>query len=639
MKRVLAFLFFSIFLIPLYSQTICNSSGTGLIVTDSSYAEKKLISLNCKWDFFDKAFIPGDVFYKNGSIQKYDLDWYNGIEVSLPHHLVNEKGYATYHCCIRNLKANKDYALLIYKNVFTSADIYVNSVEVFSNGTVSASPFFKSRRMVRQVEFKSDRNGIADLVYHVSNHELSQGGILLIPKIGEVEVVQRNLFYNICFEVIISAAILILLLYNLMIFLLNSSQKMYLVLVLLCIDLICIVCSLEFPLFNYFFDGISTVASYKFSLISLAIMFPLYNIYIIRLYNIDFKLNKIAIILTFFVLCVVVFVPLQYLSQYLIYLFSIAYCCSFYLLILILAKRKKPEYMYYINAVIIIPMLISGIYGFLFVSYTPEGNYGLSFFKVTILLFAIVQTVLAGAKRDALSEEIQVILKQYEQKNNSLSRFIPKNVINYLQIENIHDINSGDNSICEGMILVCDIRHFNEITANLETKKAFTLLSDYYNIVSIVVKAHGGFIIKYLGDGIIAFFPDKNENVCKAAVEIQKQIKDYDKQFSLESVLRIKVGIGIHVGKVAVGFMGDKNYLQSVSCSENIRYAIEIESKNKNFDSGILISERALNFCRNYDGCMFEGVITEFESEKTLLYKVIPFENVNYGFKYPGEKI
>lgn len=639
MKRVFAFLIFNLLLIPLFSQTVNNSSGTGLIVTDSSYAEKKFITLNCKWDYIDRKFIPGETFYKDGLVQEYNLEWLDGEVVTLPHHLDHEKGFATYHCCIKNLKANTQYAMTIYKNVFTCADIFVNTKEVYSSGTVSAGENVYSKRMMRHVEFSSDRNGIVDLVMHVSNHELSQGGILLVPKIAELSAVQTYIMHNISFEILISAALLILAFYNLIIFILNSSQKMYFVLTLLCIDLLMIVCSLDFSLFSFYLQNITTALSYDISLVSLSLMFPLYNIYIIKLYNIKFKWNIIAIILTSLVVLIIIVLPLRILSGINIYLFSIVYLCSFYLLVLILVNRKEPEYMYLINAVIIIPMLFSGIYGFLFVNLTPEGNYGIIFFKATILLFAIVQTVLAGVKRDSLSAEMQSILKVFEQKNSSYERFIPKQVINYLQVESTHEITAGDNSICEGMILVADIRHFNDITANLDTKKAFKLLSDYYNIVSVIVRANGGFIAKYLGDGIIAVFPDKDEKVCRAALEIQKEVKKYDEQFSSVSIARIRIGIGIHVGKVAVGFMGSNNYIQPVACSENIRYAIELESLNKKFDSGILISERALGYCRNFEECMFEGVNAEIESEKTLLYKLIPYDSISYGYSYTGEKI
>lgn len=640
MKRVFALLvllFTGVF--SLFSQVIYNPNESGLVVANPLDAETKFITLDCKWDYFDKKFVPAEVFYKDGRTVEYNREWYAGKIVKLPYALESKKSFATYHCTVRNLKANTKYAVTIFKNVCTCADIYVNGNEVYLSGAVSATPVKSSPHMCRQIEFYSDKNGIADLVFHVSNHELATGGILLIPKIAEVALVNTYLLHNISFEFLISAALLVLALYNLAIFILNHSQKIYFILTILCFDLIMIVCAHDFSIFGYFWKNITTAQCYGLSLISLALMFPLYNIYIVRLYSIKFKWNIIPLSITIIVSLIVCFVPLRIISPFTLFLFSLVYGCSVYLLILIIFNRKEPKVLYIINEIVVITMLASGIYGIMFIPFTPAGNYGILLFKATILLFALVQTTLAGVKRDELSVEMQEILSDYEKKNASYSRFIPKQVIDYLQIENTQEINAGDNSICEGMILVSDIRKFNEITSKLETKKAFKLLSDYYNIVSLVVRANGGFIIKYLGDGIIAFFPDKNDKVCRSAVEIQRKIKKYNGDLSEENIANLKIGIGIHVGKVVVGFMGEKNYLQSVSCSDSIRHAIEIESNNKKFDSGILISERALSYCRTYDACLYEGVITEIAGEQALLYKVIPYDNLNYGFAYAGERL
>lgn len=640
MKRVLAIAivaFTGIF--SLFSQVIHNSGEPGLVVTNPNLAETKFITLDCQWDYFDKKFVPADVFYYEGKPVEYNREIYGGKSVKLPYEIESKKGFATYHCTVRNLKANTKYAITIFKNIYTCTDLYVNGTEVYLSGTVSATSEKPSLHMSRQIEFSSDRNGIADLVFHVSNHELATGGILLIPKIAEVALVNSYLLHNISFEILISAALLILALYNLAIYLLNHSQKIYLYLTVLCFNLIFIVCAQDFSLFAYFIPNLSTVRRYGISLASLSLMFPLYNIYIVKLYNIKFKWNLIPLSITILVSLIVCFVPLKIISPYLLYLFSFVYCCSGYLLVLIILNRKEPKSLYIINEIVIVTMLASGIYGILLIKFTPSGNYGILLFKATILLFALVQTVLAGVKRDELSAEMQEILANYEKKNESYSRFIPKQVIDYLQIENTQEINAGDNSICEGMILVTDVRKFNEITSNLDTKSAFKLLSDYYNIVSLVVRENGGFIIKYFVDGIIAFFPEKNDKVCQSAINIQREIKKYNETLSMNNIPSIKVGIGIHVGKVSVGFMGDKKYLQSVSCSDSIRYAIEVEANNKRFDSGILISERALSYCRTYEACLYEGVVTQINGEQALLYKVIPYDNLNYGFAYAGDRL
>ena len=147
------------------------------------------------------------------------------------------------------------------------------------------------------------------------------------------------------------------------------------------------------------------------------------------------------------------------------------------------------------------------------------------------------------------------------------------------------------------------------------------------------IKSTGGFISKYLGDGIISIFPEKNDSVCRCAVEIQRKFESMGPEFERYNIPMINIGIGIHCGKVAVGFMGNEKHIDAVACAESIVQAVEIEGLNKKFDSNILISERALNYCRTFIDCLYEGVMGEVRGEKTLLYKVIH----NSGFAYNAE--
>ena len=622
MKKAIVFLL----LLNLFSAFSQTTFKCGKAVEDPDSLNKTYFIMDGTWEYYDKKFVDPVFFYTDGVLQEFDIRLFNGKYVTIPYQLENKVGYATYHYTVRNLKPKKEYAIVLYRGVYTCADVFVNNKCVYESKEVNGGgvDIKKTNRYMRIVTFPADENGVADFVFHVSNYELKFGGILLIPQLAEDTCMQSFLMRNIALELCVAGVLIVLAVYNLVIFLLNRGQKMHLWLGLLSADLIIVVCTLDFSFIGYIRGSVPNWLNYKTSLTALALIIPFYNLYTKNIYDIKFKWNFIAVIIDYIAPVFIILSPIQIVSEYLVWCFVIDYIMSIYLCFIILINRKPPNYIYSFNVGIIILMLATAAYGFIFAQTRPEGNFGYVLFKSAIMSFAVVQTILAGVKRDLLSKENQKIVNSYERKNASYSRFIPSTIVNYLQVADIKDIEAGDNSICDAMILVADIRQFSKMTSKYTTHQVFTLINEYYKTISPIIRAYGGFISKYLGDGIISIFPEKNDSVCRCAVEILRKFESMGPEFEKYNIPMINIGMGIHSGKVAVGFMGNDNHIDAVACSESIIEAIEIEGLNKNFNSNILISERALNYCRNFIDCLYEGVMGEVHGEKTLLYKVVP---------------
>nr|WP_318659390.1 adenylate/guanylate cyclase domain-containing protein [uncultured Treponema sp.] len=633
MKKALVFLFL-LNLFNAFSQTEFKS---GKVVDNPESLNHSYMSMDGTWEYYDKKFVDPVFFYTDGVVQEFDIRLFNGKYVKIPYQIENKIGYATYHYTVRNLKPKKEYGIVLYRGIYTCADVFVNNKSIYESNEVSGSgvDIKKTNRYMRLVTFTADENGVADFVFHVSNYELKFGGILLVPQLAEDTLMQSFLLRNIALELCVAGVLIVLAIYNIVIFFLNRGQKMHLWLGLLSIDLIVVVCTLDFSFIGYVRGSIPNWLNYKTSLTSLALIIPFYNLYVKNLYDLKFKWNFIAVIIDYIVPVFIIVSPIQIVSEYLVWCFVVGYLMSVYLCFLILINRKPPNYIYSFNVGIIILMLVTAAYGFVFAQTRLEGNFGYVLFKSAIMSFAVAQTILAGTKRDLLSKENQKIVDKYERKNASYSRFIPSTIVNYLQVADIKDIEAGDNSICDAMILVADIRQFSKMTVKYTTHQVFTLINEYYKTISPIIRAYGGFISKYLGDGIISIFPEKNDSVCRCAVEIQRKFESLVLEFERYNIPMINIGIGIHSGKVAVGFMGNEKHIDAVACAESIVQAVEIEGLNKKFNSNILISETALNYCRTFIDCLYEGVMGEIRGEKTLLYKVIP----NSSFAYNNEGV
>lgn len=607
-------------------------TGSEIVMQDPDYAEKKYVYLDCLWDYVDKEFIDPSFFYSDNKITENDVKEINGISVKIPHKLLDGKGFGTYHLTIKNLKKNTSYGIPIYKWFLNCEKIFVNGDCVYDqeNGRRKNSTDKKALRNMRAVNFLSDENGTVDFVVHVSNNEFKFGGMILVPRIAEEAYIYHYMLKNIFFECIVSGALFVLLLYNLIIFLLNKKQYMYLCLAVLCFDLIFVICLFDFSSVGYLFNPMTYSLSYRLSLISIMLIVPLYNLYLINLYGINKKRNNLILIVDFICPLLAIVLPMKIISDLAHWSMIILYVSSVYLCVLAMTKRDGPKIMYVTNGIIIIIMMMSSAFGILTPYFIPFVNNSSIIFKLAIHLFAIVQSGLAGLKRDYLSDEIKDHLIDYEKMNNLYNRFVPIQSLKFLQVSDDAVVKCGDSYLTDGLILVINIRKFSDYGRRSTTKNVFDLISKYYEIVVSVISKNNGCIVKFFGDQIVAVFTDKNECACRTAIELKKKFNEELKKFEKPETPKINVGMGIHYGKIAIGFVGNDEHMESVACSKNIDEAMQIELMNKSLNSDIVISEDALIYSRAYTDCLFEGSVTELNGRKIVLYKVIPFTHSMY---------
>lgn len=627
MKRIISkvlILTVTLFTSRLFAQAPDNTK----VVRYPTELEEKQLSLDCKWDYFDSAFIDPGFFYNRGVDEIKDISVFGGKRVSLPFAIENGQGYATYHCRIENLIKNQDYAILLYKSIYGSADVFVNGKPVYISGTTTGkkNSSIKSLRHMRPVFFTSDKDGVVDLVLHVSNFEIARGGILLVPKIGSAHCVDKVVLKNIAFESILAGVLFILAIYNLIIYLLNKHQKMYLHLALLSFDLVCVSITLDFSLISYLAGDMGVGSHYKLVLIFLALIIPLYNLYATNLYGIKVKWNWIILLIDFAIPLYYIVFPIIITSKVVLVILSMAilYINSIYLCWVIIKKSRTPKMLYTFNVIIIIAMLITALYGLMIGQYEISGNSGIFFFKVAIMCFAICQSSIAGVKRDLLSSENKNLLVKYEKLNDSYKKFIPVQVTDIFQKDVVDEIEPGDNSICDGMILYGLIKP-DWKTNNYSDSDYYGILDNFYNGLLTISKTYKGFFAKSSENSFTIVFTEKNDKVIRCAIEIQKYITAYNRKNSGKSVVVLE--IGIHSSKIAIGFVGNDKHLASYNCSAGIDDTRKICAMNKALGSNVLITEQALDYCRTYIEALYEGVIIELDGMKTLIYKVVPFDN------------
>ena len=171
------------------------------------------------------------------------------------------------------------------------------------------------------------------------------------------------------------------------------------------------------------------------------------------------------------------------------------------------------------------------------------------------------------------------------------SRFVPTEFLNSLGQENIVDVELGDQVQREMTILFVDIRSFTNLSEHMTPEENFKFINSYLSRFSPMITENGGFVDKYIGDAIMALFPDSPDNALAAAKEMIEHVNVYNGHRANCGYKPINIGIGIHTGKMILGVIGDKKRMQGTVISDAVNLASRIQDVTKLYRANVVISQ------------------------------------------------
>ena len=180
--------------------------------------------------------------------------------------------------------------------------------------------------------------------------------------------------------------------------------------------------------------------------------------------------------------------------------------------------------------------------------------------------------------------------KELAMTNDAYSKFVPREFLKHLDKESILDVRLGDQCLRDMTVLFSDIRSFTTLSENMTPKDTFDFLNSYLEKIGPLIRDNGGFIDKYIGDAIMAIFPDGPDSAVRAAISIQKTLEEYNLKRAEWNKPPVKVGIGIHTGSLMLGVIGENLRLDSTVIADAVNVASRLEELTKKLGSGILIS-------------------------------------------------
>ncbi len=193
-----------------------------------------------------------------------------------------------------------------------------------------------------------------------------------------------------------------------------------------------------------------------------------------------------------------------------------------------------------------------------------------------------------------MSQKIKDYIHNISRMNQAYSRFIPQQFLDFLGKESFVDIKLGDQVQQEMTILFTDIRCFTDISESMTPKENFDFLNHYLGYMEPVIRNNNGFIDKYMGDSIMALFPDNPGDAINASIEMRIKLVQFNQVMGQFGKPEIDSGIGIHIGKLMLGVVGGEGRMDGTVISDAVNLASRLENLTKIYGCAIIISEDTL---------------------------------------------
>jgi adenylate cyclase len=161
----------------------------------------------------------------------------------------------------------------------------------------------------------------------------------------------------------------------------------------------------------------------------------------------------------------------------------------------------------------------------------------------------------------------------------------------------------GTGTTVRAAIMICDLRGFTHISDTWPRDDVIDLLNGYFDAMSEPIARHGGEILKFIGDGLLAIFPLDQPNACAnllhAVTEARQAMIAFNKKTGETGHAPLNYGIGVHVGDVMYGNIGSTTRLDFTVIGPAVNMASRLEALTKQLGKPVLLSQAFADLVKN----------------------------------------
>ena len=200
--------------------------------------------------------------------------------------------------------------------------------------------------------------------------------------------------------------------------------------------------------------------------------------------------------------------------------------------------------------------------------------------------------------KDELLSRIKTHLN-LQRIHRATGKFVPYEFLRAIGRDSITEVNLGDQVHKEVSILFLDILEYTSLSENMTPEENFLFINEFVGQLGPVIAENNGFVNQYIGDAIMAIFPEKAEDGLKAAVEMQKKLDEFNNERIKEGKKEIRIGIGLHTGPLIMGIIGDKHHAEPTTIADTVNISSRLEGLTRQYGVRIIVSESSIQHMKD----------------------------------------
>jgi adenylate cyclase len=140
-----------------------------------------------------------------------------------------------------------------------------------------------------------------------------------------------------------------------------------------------------------------------------------------------------------------------------------------------------------------------------------------------------------------------------------------------------------------------DLEGFTQIADEAPGRELIGLLNDYAEIVAGTIHAHGGQVLKFIGDGILGMFPEAEGAMpCSRALDASVSVLAACEKLRAERIATARPATGLyvalHVGDVLYGNIGSRDRLDFTVVGPAVNEVARIEALCRSLEQRVIVS-------------------------------------------------
>jgi adenylate cyclase len=204
------------------------------------------------------------------------------------------------------------------------------------------------------------------------------------------------------------------------------------------------------------------------------------------------------------------------------------------------------------------------------------------------VIVSVVYALVAGVAALLLTGAIHGITVAFERANtrDAFARFVPESVVDQV-LQDAEGVRLGGVRR-EGTVMFSDLRGFTSFSETLAPEQVIDALNRYLTAMSEAILDHGGTLVAYMGDGIMAVFgaplqqDDHADRGLAAARDMLARLEGFNGWLREQELHDgFKMGIGLNTGPVMSGNVGSERRLEYTALGDTTNTAARLEGMTK----------------------------------------------------------